>query len=222
MTENINAQPNIVEMAKKMRGVKILKKIKSGEAPTKSEIKDLADLQQPDLPPGTVKTQEEIRKAFSVSLRSVQHWVRDGMPVQADGTYKIADIQAWRFTREQKRKERSKSGGDLDEKIKGIKYKRDLIELKKEQGELISREDIEIELIQICIAMKRKFLSLRKSLVSVLYGQEKKEISIILGREFNNVIQEFETGQIFEKISYEDGRKERKTNSKDQHTLHLE
>ncbi len=142
------------------------------------------------------------------------------MPIQADGNYNVADIKAWRYIKEMDRNERSVD--DTDKKIKDIKYKRELMQLKQMEGELISREDIELELIQISIAMKRRFLALKKSLVLQLYGQEKKEMLLILDKEIKQVAAEFETGKIFDKVTRADIKKVKKTTKMDQIALDLD
>lgn len=200
--------------------------VKSSTRKTKSESSDesaadpIASPQQDALPPGIVRTQDDLRKAFCVSIRTVQNWVRDGMPVNPDGTYSIADVQAWRYAKELQRQDRE--GDETDKKIKDIKYKRELMQLKQMEGELISREDIELELIQISIAMKRRFVALIKSLPLQLYGQEKKEIHLILDKEFKQVAEEFNTGKIFEKVTRADIKKAKKTTKMDQIALDLD
>lgn len=220
MNENASIKPNVVEMAKKKRIISIIDKLRKGEVLSKSEIKELEDHENGPNPPGIVDTQEQVAKVFGVSVRSVQYWTRDGMPVQSDGKYSIADIQSWKFHKTPRKD--SNTDADPKQKLHEINYQLRLLELKKERKELIPRDQMETELIHISIAVKRKLLALKKTLIDMLYGQEKREMKVILTNEFKQLIKEFELGQIFEKVSRDDIKKVRKTIKTDQHTLDLE
>ena len=103
-----NQKQGIIEIAKKKRHFHLIEKLQKGKSLTRQELAELKEYENGEIvPPGHVKTREEVGKALGVSSRSVYHWIKDGMPVTKDGYFDIAAIVKWRAetkTNNQKKK----------------------------------------------------------------------------------------------------------------------
>ena len=95
-TENQNQKPNIVEIAMKKREMHILEKLQKGSL-SRSEIRELAQSQGKALPQNYVTTQEAIAKAFKVTPKTVQRWIRAGAPGQSNSGYDLIAIAKWKY-----------------------------------------------------------------------------------------------------------------------------
>ena len=145
-------KPNVLELAKKKRHIHLLQKIQQGQTLSASELRELQKLEGAELPVGVVETQGEIAKAFKVSIRTVQNWVRDGMPKTPEGFYDLTEVQAWRFL-----KNSQVAGSDTDRekwdtKFRQMKALLAEMEYKKRLGELVTLEEVEEGQVQRVLA----------------------------------------------------------------------
>ncbi len=201
MTTDPTIKPNVVEMAKKKRHIKILEKLQKGQQPpTKAEVKELETYERGQPDPGTVETQEQLARIFGKSVRTIANWAKDGMPQRSDGRYSITDIQLWRMDKNLQQRSVDDHGDKVQRsvaKYRDIKARREEIKLKKELGELIPREQVETGLIQLATVLKINFLSLPRTLAPQLVGMEPREIEAILDQNIKHIINRFGTGEVF-------------------------
>ena len=198
MTTNEPKKLDILEVARRSRHVKILEKLQRGIAPTQAELKELIKYEGgSDLGPGILESQEQVAKVFSVSLRTVSYWTREGMPVRSDGKYDITQIQGWRFKRSEKKPNARKAYEDWDAKYREYKARREEIKLKLTEGELVSRREVEGGLVQISIAIKRALLALPRAVSPRLVGLETREIETIIRERVEEIINLFAKDEIF-------------------------
>ena len=206
MMENQSGQKiKVVEMAKKRRHIALLEKMQRGKSSTpalsKTEIKELEQLEQDPNSPGIVDSQEKVARVMGVSDRTVRHWIKDGMPVTPQGKYDLLEIRAWRTLRnERNRKGSTGKKSDLDAwDAKFREYKARLAEIKLKQtlGALIPREIVERELIQISLSVKRNLLALPNQLAAALVGLDARQISVLLTCRIKEIIVPFSDGKIF-------------------------
>jgi phage terminase Nu1 subunit (DNA packaging protein) len=191
-------KPNIVEMARKRRHVKILEKLHKGEAPTKSEIKELVDYENGQPNPGTVDNQDQVAHVFGVSVRTVQNWVRDGMPVMKNGKYDIKEIQAWKFLRKPGAKSKKSAEAiaeNWENKYREYKAKLAEIDLKKAMEEVIPRAAAEETLKSLVRAFKKKILGMPRQLAPQLEGLTTVEIRHTMETQINAILTEFAKGK---------------------------
>lgn len=214
-------KPNVVEMAKKVRHIKLIEKIQK-KTISRPEVEELKKYEADPKSPGVVDTQDQVAAAFEVNVRTVQNWVRDGMPIMNDGRYDIKEIQAWRFVRRGKKTAERMDDDDPEKKYRDIKYRRELLKLQLEEGEVLRIEDVEEQLIAISIAVKQKLLAFPKKMIHLLHGQDKKEMQVILTQKVKELITEFETGRIFASVTNDHIKKVRKTQKSDQGTFLME
>ena len=197
MTDAIN-KPNLIEIAKKQREVKLIEKMQKGIPLSQSEMKELAKYQDGGSLPGILDSQDQVAKVFRVTSRTVANWVKDGMPVTKEGRYDIVEIQTWRFHKKNK-KRTGDEDDDWDAKYREYKAKLEQIKFKTTIGELIPMREVEAGLIQISIAIKRALLALPRSVAPRLVGLESREIENILRERVEEIINLFAQDNIFKK-----------------------
>lgn len=188
-----NIKPNIIEMAKKKRHLYLLEKLQKGKNLTRAELRELARYEGGQLPPGVVETQSQVAKAFKVSVRTVQFWTAEGMPIMPDGHYDITEIQAWRLLKG----DRKGKGSDKDEakgwdaKYRQMKALLAEIDYKKALGQLIPRDEVEAGRVQRIIAIKKAFLSFPQIVAPQLVGLEPRQIQVIINQRVTEIIERF-------------------------------
>lgn len=192
-------------MARKRRHLHLVEKLASGKASTpalkKTEIKELEEYEKIPGKPGTVDTQEKVAKAFGVAVRTVERWVKEGMPVTATGEYDLIEIRGWKEFRSQKISPgKSSTKKDLEHweaEYREFKSKKMKMEYMELMGNLIPRESVEKDLIRISLSIKRAFLSLPRTVAPQLAGLDPREIETILSKRVREIISLFATGEIF-------------------------
>jgi phage terminase Nu1 subunit (DNA packaging protein) len=196
-------KPNLIEMAKKRRHLHLVEKLAKGKSSTptlsKSEIRELAGYELPPGSPAVVDTQEKIAKAFGIATRTVERWIREGMPVTSQGAYDLLEIRAWRILRHQKGKKNKKNTIDWDERYREYKARLAEIAFKKVMGELIPKEIVEKELIHISLGIKRALLALPQQVASQLVGLEARQINILLASRIKEAILAIADGKVLVK-----------------------
>ncbi len=146
---------------------------------------------------GIVDTHESVARSFGVSVRTVRNWAADGMPVLRDGRYSIAEIQAWRFRRNNKVVADDKQGKNWDEEYRRLKALKEGVKYKKEIGELFEKADIEKGLIDLFTAVKTLFLSMPKAVSPQLQGLDARQIESILSIRIKEIITMISSEKIF-------------------------
>ncbi len=182
---------SVVDVARRKRQVYLLEKLKNDKPLTRAELSEL-EKYEASLPEGVVATQEEVARVFGVSTRTVQYWVRDGMPVKPDNTYSLLEIENWREVTKNGSTGRNKGEKNLwQSKLSEIRYKRELLTYRKELGELVSSEDVERGFVTRIMITKRSLLSLPTRLAPLLSMKEPREVEVILYNALGEVIDEF-------------------------------
>lgn len=180
-------------MAKKRRHIALVKKLATGKPSTlsltKSEIKELSSFELPNGSPTIVNTQEAVAKIFGVTVRTIQYWIREGMPVTNEDTYDLIDIRAWRFTRMKKnKKNQGNEKKDWEQIYREMKARLAELELKKALKEYVPIEDIQRELFIYCTIIKQRMLSLPTQIAPQLIGLDVKQIYALLSERIREII----------------------------------
>ena len=198
---------NLIEIAQKKRMVFLLQKLHQRSlSPT--EIKELKQLEGPSLPPGCVRTQEELSRAFCVSARTIRYWVQDGMPREPEGYYNLIEIMAWRAVKNAKDKtpdEQTKIKWDIMAKeYRALLYK---LEYQKALGELISRSEVKAGNNARVLAVRRNFLAIPKHIALSLEGKKAREIETLLTEVLEDICNQFGSQEdVSEVKSHETGQ----------------
>ena len=182
-------------MAKKKRQIHLYEKIQKGQSLSRSELKELENFEGPPANPGIVDSQEQVARVFNVKLRTVQYWVKDGMPVRQDGKYSITDINAWRLVKKGPTGKQKSFGWGEKEKQDAVfrKYKAKLVEIdyKKAIGDLIPRAEVERGRVERIQTVKKSLLALPKRMAPQLVGLEARQIEVILKERMDEIIADF-------------------------------
>ncbi|MDD4980686.1 MAG: hypothetical protein PHC54_05410 [Candidatus Omnitrophica bacterium] len=205
MEEQVKLKPNLIEMAKKRRHLHLVEKLARGKSATptlsKAEIHELERYEGDPATPGVVDSREKVAKIFGVAWRTVERWVKDGMPITPDKKYDLLDIRAWREFKKRRNNKSGKKNNLQDRKdtadatYREYKAKLAEIALKKVIGELIPRDIVEKELIQISIGIKRALLALPQQVAPQLVGLEARKIDALLTARIKEVIEAIADGK---------------------------
>lgn len=183
-------EKNLIEILEKKRYAYLLNKAQKGSL-SASELKEVKQLEGGTLPPGTVRTQAEVAKALRVATRTVEYWVRDGMPQTPEGNYDLIEIQAWRAIKNQKKTDKGESKEHWDKKLKEYKAKFAKLEYQKACGEVIIRDEVEKGQVARILAIKRALLALPKVVAPVVGGMEPREIQVYMTERIKELIKQF-------------------------------
>ena len=188
--DEVKEKQKLSDIARKKRYLSLVENLHSGTPLKKPEIRELEEFEAEPLEPTVVKTMEEVAKVMVVSYRTVQRWKKDGMPVMGDGHYDLEAIRVWHDGRPSKGAE-TEGKAYWDEKIR--KYKAALlrIELKRAEGEVVSRDEVERGRIERIMAVKRSFLAMPTRLAPLLAMKEPREIETALYEAIGEIIDEF-------------------------------
>lgn len=141
--------------------------------------------------PWIEKTQRAVAAHLGVSVRTVQYWIREGMPVRPDGKYDLEAISEWKIQR-MAENTKPKDPQDPEVRYRTAKAKTAEIQLAKLMGELLPREEVEAQWLNVLMALKKNMLALPKSLAPRLARLEAKEVQTILSQHVRRMIETFQ------------------------------
>lgn len=136
----------------------------------------------------------DVAKLYQVDPSAVSKWVsRDKCPRNADGTFDLAAVIAWREERLSAAAETEKTGGKSEELERWRRHRADLAELdlKFRRGQLLDRAEVErgrVERVQI---VKAALLALPRLLPPILIGMEQREMTIAIRERVEAICREF-------------------------------
>jgi len=195
MEDNTANAPSIVEVAKKKRHIYLLSKIQSGKNLTRAELKELKNFEHDKMPEGCVDSQVKVARLFAVSERTVNYWIREGMPVNNDGTYNIAAIQEWRYAWLNRKKKKDSKKIDWDEELKRRRALKVELEIRAMRKELIPRREAEREILREFGAIKQRLLGLPRIIAVRIRGLTTRGAEHMIRRLMEEVINDFSGGK---------------------------
>jgi len=191
---------NLVDMAKKRRHLHLVEKLAHGKPHTPAlsprEISELAKFEGDPQSPGVVDSREKVSKIFGVAARTVERWVKDGMPIMRDGKYDLLEIRAWREFKDQKKGKAKKKGVNWEERYRKFKALLQQIAYQEKIGSLIPRELVEKELVAISLGVKTSLLNLPKNMAPQLEGLTVRQINDLMTRRIKEILGDFSDGRI--------------------------
>lgn len=189
--------PGILAVATKKRQIHLYEKIQKGQSLSRPELKELERMEGSPQDLGIVTTQDQVARVFEVTSRTVSRWVTDGMPVRPDGKFSITEIQTWRLLK-------AKNGANGNQKSFGCgekekheaifrKYKAKLAEIdyKAAIGDLISKVEVEREMVSKILVVKSALLGIPRRLAPQLVGLEARQIEVILKERMEEIVENF-------------------------------
>jgi hypothetical protein len=183
---------DIAKVADQKRHLHLLQKLGEKGFLSERETKELKKFEAAEENrPGLVFTYEDLAYVFGVSRQAVHKWLKENMPVESDGSFNIRKIQQWRSERSIK-----ETDGDDFKKLTGeVKYRLLKLELEREEGSLISRQQVKDDLGNEILIIKQHFLSLPRQLAPQLFGLEIVEIEKVLEKKIKEIILGFAKGK---------------------------
>lgn len=142
----------------------------------------------------------ELAEAFSVSVATVDAWLRRGCPhVQRGGrgkswVFNILDVAAWRFGSEESPEEDPEKMSPK-ERLDWYKGTRERIALEKDRGDLISADEVEAAWLNQITVAKGRLLSLPTRVAPDVLGlSEQRDIEQVLKSSISDVLEELANG----------------------------
>lgn len=186
---------NSVDLARSRRLEFLRDKVKKNETLTAGEMKELERLEAAkNLPTGTVKTEPEVARFFAVTVRTVQNWKRDGMPVEPGETYNLEKIAAWREENISKKTAHDAAGTDWQQEFHKIKTLRAQLEYQRELGELVPIAEVNARMIEKIQTVKKALLALPARLAPQLVGLPVLESERIIKARIEEIVNDFAKG----------------------------
>jgi hypothetical protein len=152
------------------------------------------------MPPGVVGSQGDLARAIGVSPKTIEYWVRIGMPRRDDGTYSIAESMRWKSERdaeleEKKAAAKSKPSDGVDPADLDL-VKRNLYfdaKLKEEKLKAFRAKAMPIPHVQQLLrdragALRKELMSLPRRLAPRCEGKRQAEIRDILEEAFTRAL----------------------------------
>ena len=139
-----------------------------------------------------VKTVKELARLMYVTERTVLRWKKKGMPPKKEGFYDLEAVGVWR------KKMLGLMRTDVSD---GEPYWREMIaknrarllevKLKKLQGKLIPKEDVELRDRMRLLEARNVFFVLPRKIASMLVMKSQEEIELILYKAIREIINDF-------------------------------
>lgn len=173
----------------------VIEKIYQNVRLTASEKKEFEEFKQKWglSPEGTIRTQEALAECIDVARQTIVRWKKEGMPVEADGTYDPIRIMKWRdmmYPPNEKKTLTSPEASEENWEIEFRKYRAKLAELSYRQklGELILKADVETLLVDRAIEFRRALLDMGRRLSLNLAHKDSQNIQMIIEAETTNIL----------------------------------
>ncbi|MBM4037036.1 MAG: hypothetical protein FJ290_00865 [Planctomycetes bacterium] len=142
---------------------------------------------------GVVDRMGEVAARFGRSLRQVQNWKRDGMPVRSGGGYDLAEIAAWL----RERHPGAVGGRGLREereyweaRYRKLKCELTELQVRIERGELLDREVELARKAEVLREFRARLLAVPSALCNRLVGLSALEIKGALKSRIHDALSE--------------------------------
>jgi len=141
-----------------------------------------------------IETQAEAAKFIGKSTRTVRRWEREGMLVATQNGRKVYIRSQLKLFSEHEGKQPTKARSRRDEgeaDFKEIRAKLAKLELEKELGQLVNREEFEKKNIKKILAIKSGIFLLVRTIVSALPAEHRLHIKKLAEKEARTLIEGF-------------------------------
>lgn len=153
---------------------------------------------------------ELVAQHFKKSLRTIQRWLRDGMPKLSGGRYDLVQIEEWRTAKDgivkpsssssasrpgntDPEEEETLDGKDYWDK-EGKKYqaKSRELEYRKRKGELVEKKEVESLFTNRIMAVRQGLLSLSRALPPQLTAcKNEREMEPVIAKSIHDLLEAF-------------------------------
>ena len=154
-----------------------------------------------------VKTVKELAEAMYVTERTILRWKKKGMPLKKEGFYDLEAVGIWRKKMLGLMRTNASDGEPYWREMIAKNRARLLeVKVKKLQGKLIPREEVELRERMRILEARNIFFVLPRQIAPMLVMKNQEEIEIILYKAIREIINDF--GR--DRINRHEGRREHK------------
>lgn len=189
-------------IAQKQRYMYLLNKIKNNKGLNRREIEELRAIEKPQadagvlkddaVQAGIIKDQKKAAKYADVKDRTIRRWVKEGMPLTAEGHYIKHFLDVWKQNSGKAPTEEKNRQQKAEAEYKELKTKLLQIEFDIKAGKLIPLENIQKDRLAKIQTVKRALLGLGRKLAKNITGKiEPREIQAIIDEEIKGIIEGF-------------------------------
>ena len=139
-----------------------------------------------------VKTVKELARLMYVTERTILRWKKRGMPPKEDGFYDLEAVRTWH---------KKMLGRIRTNRSDGEPYWREMIaknralllevKLKKLEGKLVPKENVEMRDRMRILEAKNIFFVLPKKIAPMLVMKSQEEIEVVLYKAIREIINDF-------------------------------
>ena len=139
-----------------------------------------------------VKTVKELARLMYVTERTVLRWKKKGMPPKKEGFYDLEAVGIWRKKMLGLMKTNASDGEPYWREMIAKNRARLLeVKLKRLQGKLIPREDVELRDRMRILEARNVFFVLPRKIAPMLVMKSQEEIELILYKAIREIINDF-------------------------------
>ena len=139
-----------------------------------------------------VKTVKELARLMYVTERTVLRWKKKGMPPKKEGFYDLEAVGIWRKKMLGLMRTNASDGEPYWREMIAKNRARLLeVKVKKLQGKLIPREEVELRERVRILEARNIFLVLPRQIAPMLVMKNQEEIEIILYKAIREIINDF-------------------------------
>ena len=139
-----------------------------------------------------VKTLKELARLMYVTERTVLRWKKKGMPPKKEGFYDLEAVGIWRKKMLGLMRTNASDGEPYWREMIAKNRARLLeVKVKKLQGKLIPKEEVELRERMRILEAKNIFLVLPRQIAPMLVMKSQEEIEVILYKAIRGIINDF-------------------------------
>jgi len=139
-----------------------------------------------------VKTLKELARLMYVTERTVLRWKKKGMPPKKEGFYDLEAVGIWRKKMLGLMRTNASDGEPYWREMIAKNRARLLeVKVKKLQGKLIPREEVELRERLRILEARNIFLVLPRQIAPMLVMKNQEEIEVILYKTIRGIINDF-------------------------------
>ncbi len=140
-----------------------------------------------------VGTQRELALQLDKGEGTIVRWKKEGMPVEADGSFDVIRIAAWdKARKDTSARARERAADELEywtSELKRFQAMKAEIELHELEGKLVDKAEVETNFAQWAAALSKRFMELGRRMAQELVGHdEPREVQRIVEGHIREVL----------------------------------
>lgn len=169
----------------------------------------------------TVRTLAELADALEVDFSTAWRWTQSGIPTEADGSYVVEKVDAWRRQRASNSRRRSTAilprdvgapalAPSSEDKRWATEYRkakalREVLLLQELRGQVIEIDKVEDLLVARALELRRSLLALGRRLAPVLVGKDVRALQAAIDEETSRILEHYARADGVPRLQDDDG-----------------